>query len=222
MSALFWVDAIQERGYPTPRLILPVMPGQRQDRLNPEGDFLFTAKSVAAEINARNFPWVMLVDPHSLATPALVNRAIVTDATSFVSNLLLGERYHGVISPDAGADKRAEKWAHLMRVPLFRAWKTRSTETGKISGFGAQTTPKGHYLVVDDICDGGGTFLGLGSVVRERGVTLDLFVTHGYFSNGLDKLGEMYRNIYCTDSVIGEKGSATVLPLCSAILEGRL
>src|SRR6185295_11067489 len=57
MAALFFIDALHARGHDerTIDLILPYVPGARQDRLNDEGDFLFTAKSVAKEINARQF-----------------------------------------------------------------------------------------------------------------------------------------------------------------------
>ena len=67
MAGLFFVDALIERGHAVPALLLPFMPaGARQDRLNGEGDFLFTAKSVAKEINLRGFQLGdPRVDPHS-------------------------------------------------------------------------------------------------------------------------------------------------------------
>src|SRR4051812_41287802 len=46
LASLFFVDALRER-YGKNKiysLILPLVPGSRQDRLNKEGDFLFTAK----------------------------------------------------------------------------------------------------------------------------------------------------------------------------------
>ncbi len=60
----------------------------------------------------------------------------------------------------------------------------------------------GKYLVVDDICDGGGTFLGLADKFwKQTSIsTLDLYVTHGIFSKGVRELLRMYHNVYSTDS----------------------
>src|ERR1051325_4669315 len=57
-AALYWGDALANRGHAVPSLVLPLIPGARQDRLNPSGDYLFTLKSVAQAINARHFPSV--------------------------------------------------------------------------------------------------------------------------------------------------------------------
>ena len=42
LGGLFLVDAIKDRGHETPDLILPFVPGARQDRLNDSGDYLFS------------------------------------------------------------------------------------------------------------------------------------------------------------------------------------
>src|SRR6478672_7466727 len=44
--AMFLVDAVQAAGGRIDSLILPYVPGARQDRSNPTGDVLFTAQSV--------------------------------------------------------------------------------------------------------------------------------------------------------------------------------
>lgn len=76
-AALYWADALAERGRALPELILPCVPGARQDRLNPSGDQLFTIKSIARDLNARRFPSVTILDPHSDVTPALIERCRV-------------------------------------------------------------------------------------------------------------------------------------------------
>ena len=46
-------------------------------------------------------------------------------------------------------------------------------------------------LIVDDICDGGGTFIPLAKKLKNAGAkTVTLYVTHGIFSKGLDPLKE--------------------------------
>lgn len=214
MTALWWVDAIAERGGIVPALILPCLPGARQDRLNPVGDFLFTAKSVAREINARGFPSVTVLDPHSDVMPAMLERCRVVPAAFVESETV----YAGVVSPDAGAEKRAWRVASSLGVPLYHAWKSRDVATGAISGFGVQTLTPGRYLVVDDLCDGGGTFLGLAAEIEREGARADLYVTHGLFTKGTKPLLEAFENVYCTDSTTGDKPGVTVLPRCESLL----
>lgn len=88
--------------------------------------------------------------------------------------------------------------------------KTRNVSTGKIEGmqlaaqkptFGIEApTQRKNYLVVDDLCEGGGTFIGLRKEFnKEFGANNDvsLFVTHGLFTNGaIDKLQNAYTCIY--------------------------
>lgn len=220
MAGLFFVDALTARGWKTPELILPFVPGSRQDRLNPTGDFLFTARSVAKELNARNFPRLTILDPHSDVIPALLERCHVISAATCLPK---EHTWVGVISPDAGAEKRASLVAGRLGVPMLHAWKKRDVGTGAISGFGLEPTgetPDGRWLVVDDICDGGGTFIGLADVLRARGIEADLYVTHAIFSQGTEKLSARFGRIICTDSVEQEvsHSSVNVQPICSNLL----
>lgn len=203
MVAMFLVDTINE----TPgryhkndlTLVLPYLPGARQDRSNPTGDVLFTARSIAREINARGFKKVISVDPHSEVMPRYIY-----SFENYPLNLVyekLWKGYTGVIAPDDGATVRGVIAGQTLNKPVAFGWKHRDVSNGKILDFGVQDlTPGGHYIVVDDICDGGGTFLGLGEKIREQGCYADLYVTHGIFSKGTDALKKIYKNIYTTDS----------------------
>jgi len=56
-------------------------------------------------------------------------------------------------------------------------------------------------LVVDDICDGGATFLRLALALKAKNAgRLYLAVSHGIFSKGLDQLLEHYEQLYTSDS----------------------
>jgi ribose-phosphate pyrophosphokinase len=227
MTALWWVDSLRFRGVQSPiELVLPNMPGARQDRLNPSGDRLFTAKSIANEINARNFSKVTVVDPHSDVTPALLRRAQVVTAADVLQHAL---RMHAkapnwdvVISPDAGAEKRASQVAKMLGVPLVHAWKTRDIVTGSIAGFGCEPfpfTPTGVGLVVDDLCDGGGTFLGLVEKLP-RTMVYDLYTTHGLYTHGTQTLRQRFRRLISTDSTLLCRNNcgADRLPVCGTLL----
>lgn len=202
-TALFMVDAVNWRNGWVKNLILPYLPGARQDRMNPTGDVLYTAWSVAQMINQRHFSDVVAVDPHSEEMPRHINNFREFPLERVYDRLWKG--YGGVIAPDKGALHRAEIAHGVIGGELITARKTRDVATGRLSGFEVDSLTTGrHYLVVDDICDGGGTFVGLGEKIREAGCYADLFVTHGIFSKGHDHLRKIYKNIITTDSIFQE------------------
>jgi ribose-phosphate pyrophosphokinase len=229
-AAMFMVDALTERGNPVPHLILPQVPGARQDRLNDEGDFLFTIKSIAGMINARNFPTVTTLDPHSDVTPALINRCRVVHAADiYAAGLNVNQPRHdyvGVIAPDAGAAKRAAGVAKMLGVPAYQAWKVRDIRDGSLAGFGCQSLPDtdGKFLLVDDLCDGGGTFVGLADHLIDT--RLDLYVTHGLFTKGFDALATRFEEIITTDSTPPADYEVysrfTVLNTCQGLIERNI
>lgn len=53
-------------------------------------------------------------------------------------------------------------------------------------------------MIIDDICDGGATFLAIAGQVKPAHLTL--IVTHGIFSKGLDALAEKFDSIITSDS----------------------
>jgi ribose-phosphate pyrophosphokinase len=207
VTHMFVADSFAERGSAISNLIVPRIPGARQDRIKWEGDWLFTLKSVAKMINDRNFAKVVTLDPHSLATTALIDRVFVPEIN--LPSLFLGRvydrcQYAGIIAPDLGASKRAQDVGKQFGLPVFQAGKTRDPATNKLSGFHFydKLIPDSHYLVVDDLCDAGGTFIGLAQEAHKvYGVTLDLFVTHGLFTKGTATLLQHYKNLIATDSV---------------------
>jgi ribose-phosphate pyrophosphokinase len=229
MGGVFWIQSLIERGFGAPELILPCVPGQRQDRINPTGDVLFTVKSVAKIINALNLPKVTILDPHSEAASALIDRCHVVHVDDIWAryNPPGPMGYRAVVAPDAGAYKRASRIANLLQLPLKTAKKKRDVATGQLSGFEIEDcsdlftsdddVPR--LLVVDDLCDGGGTFIGLGEVLDAAGFDADLFVTHGLFTKGTRDLGTWYQMIFCTDSVLAQRPDVTILSAAEQLLK---
>lgn len=211
--AMFLVDAIRLAGGKIHRLILPYVPGARQDRTNPTGDVLFTIESVTSMINQRRFSRVVILDPHSPETTIRIHNVRVFPQSEVAKKLWQG--YSGIIAADKGGKARAEAMAAAMNLPIYYGFKERNVATGKLTGFGLDPIPAGgHYLVVDDICDGGGTFIGLAEKIREQGAYADLFVSHGIFSKGTDELKKYYKNIITTDSrQINERNDVLVVEL---------
>lgn len=207
-----WADAAIERAEAMV-LILPYLPGARMDRGNPLG-----ARNYAEFIKDCVLPdQLITIDPHSNAalgfytdsgendipnvTVFPVERIIrheIQDATSDERD----QPYVGVIAPDKGAHDRAAAAARVMGVPVYTAGKTRDFATGKLSGFHMEDKlpDEGKLLIVDDICDGGGTFIGLAEATGLPKDRVDLWVTHGIFSKGLSNLLEHFETIHTTDS----------------------
>ena len=157
------------------KLVIPYFPGARQDRR--DGTPL-TVKMYADIINSFECDEVEIWDPHSDVTPALINNCKIVSS--------------------------ADKVAQNNNLKFAQASKNRDTATGKLSGFDVPEVEDGTWLVVDDICDGGGTFLGLADKFFEKNPNskLHLYVTHGIFTarGGVKPLLKKYERIITTNS----------------------
>ena len=81
--------------------------------------------------------------------------------------------------------------------------KKRDIKTGKLSGFTvyADDLEGNTCVIVDDICDGGGTFNGLAQELKKKNCgKLILIVTHGIFSKGFEQLAKSFDHVYSTAS----------------------
>lgn len=178
-------------------LFLPYVPGARQDRV--QRGFAFTARVIADILNLQNYQRVFVVDPHSEVTPALIRGCEVLSAMDGLKEILVPYECEGLICPDAGAEKRVHAAAAALGIDrVFYGRKKRDWRTGSLSDFSIEALPDGgRYLVVDDICDGGGTFIGLAQAANRK---LDLYVTHGIFSKGSMLLKQHFGRVISTDS----------------------
>ncbi|HBT0444870.1 TPA: ribose-phosphate pyrophosphokinase [Klebsiella pneumoniae] len=170
-------------------LNLPYIPYARQDRVMQPGEAL-SIKVFANIINSLGFDKVIVDDPHSDVSAALLNNVKIRGQHQLVSEVkALGQFLNSnfvVVAPDAGARKKAQKVADGLRLPLVEAGKVRDVRTGEITGtavFGDVTGRK--CLIVDDIIDGGRTFIALAQALKEKGADyVVLYGTHGIFSYG--------------------------------------
>jgi len=227
MTLLMTTDALR-RAYPdTPLdLHLPYVPYARQDRVANPGESL-SAKVFCDLINAQNYRRVVIQDPHSDVTAALLNRVVIDDplpALRRVVEQVLGSSSNSslaLVAPDAGARKRVLKLASQLNsqldLPVVFADKVRDTRTGAITGTMIQgDLPDCALLVIDDICDGGRTFTELAQTLdakRVRGAArnpLYLYVTHGIFSKGLDALLEHYAAVFTRNNWTGDARAVLV------------
>lgn len=198
------VNALQHLGIKTINLILPYFPGARQDRLMAPGEAL-TVKVYADLINALELNRVTIFDPHSDVTPALLKNCNVLNNFAFIETVISKlSKDILLISPDGGALKKIYKLAtYLKNYKVVECSKSRNIETGELSAFRVyhDDLEGRDCLIVDDICDGGGTFLGLADELKAKNAgNLHLAVSHGIFNNGLDLLAQKFKTIHTTDS----------------------
>lgn len=200
-----WVNYILYNKHDTKTvLVLPYVPGARADRGTP-----FGLEVYADFIKDLVLDQIIVFDPHSPVTSNLLH-AVDGSLTVVNSDELFDQvtmravlyQYDGIIAPDKGAVPRATAMAKLADLPVFTATKHRDEETGKLSSFAIEgLDPEGDYLIVDDICDGGGTFLGLADASGLEYGRLDLYVSHGVFSkDALVNLEKKFAYVYTTNS----------------------
>lgn len=201
---LLATDALRRMNVKEINLFIPYVPAARQDRVMVSGEPL-SIKVYAEIINSQNYQKVTVFDPHSEVTPALLNNVEVIDNHKYVKQCLETIKDEIVlISPDGGALKKIYKLsAYLGGIEVIECSKKRDVKTGKLSGFTvyANDLNQKTAIVVDDICDGGGTFLGLGKALQEKNAgDLHLIVSHGIFNKGFEELESMYKTIFTTNS----------------------
>jgi len=202
---LISVDALNRLGYNELELFLPYFPGARQDRVMIKGEPL-TSKVYADLINQLGFKSVAIFDVHSDVTPALIKNCKVLSNHLFIKNVMAElPNNMAIVSPDAGALKKIYNLAAFLNVnEIVECGKHRDVKTGFLSGFSVpiQDLKGKHCLIVDDICDGGGTFIGLAEELKKRNSgKLFLAVSHGIFSKGYTDLLEYFEKIFTTNSI---------------------
>lgn len=190
-------------------LSMPFLPYGRQDKhvSNTSTFALETFLSVLLFTGAK----ILTFDPHS----------------EHLLDAFFGESGYSIIFPDEMIEKSAlyfgaellcfpdvgakTRYAVFSRRPFICLEKVRDQETGTISGikvsdgYDVDEIMGKKVLIVDDICDGGKTFIEASKVLYEHGaISVGLYTSHGIYSKGLeilrmagikavyDKYGTMY------------------------------
>jgi ribose-phosphate pyrophosphokinase len=210
MKVVLAVDALRRYGNKTIKLYMPYLPYARQDRQCAYGES-FSLKAFTSIINSLDLDSVAIIDAHSDVGPALLNNCnnipndkYVAMAYEFIADTDTSDVI--LISPDSGANKKVNKLFDNLGLfsRIVKCDKKRSTEDGSLGGFEvfSGNLMGATCLIVDDICDGGRTFIGIAEVLKSNGAgNIYLFVTHGIFSNGFDDLRKYFKKIFTTNSI---------------------
>lgn len=175
-------------------LILPYLPYSRQDRRTKFGE-PFSLKVIGKMLNQCGAARIITLDAHSDMAAGLIDNLV-----NVPQKLIWRGRIHDnytLILPDYGAFKKSIDYAEAFAGYAI-AIKTRDTDTGRVEIRSLVPSREGMDLrdrdcmILDDLCDGGATFIQLAEVLYEKhGVRkVDLSVTHGGFTKGLEPLRE--------------------------------
>jgi len=209
--------ALRELGVKDVKLEIAYLLGARSDRKFETGSVNYIKEVIAPIINMQNFSSVTVLDAHSDVTEAcLINYRKETNA-GLVSFTLRDYFKEGsidyskmrLISPDAGALKKVYDVAESIgyKEEIIIASKHRDVVSGKITHTEVPLREDDldkDFFILDDVIDGGRTFIEIAKALREKGGTGKIFlvVTHGIFSAGLKPLNEHFDGIYTTNSYV--------------------
>jgi len=188
MSALMLSQAVQDTFDVVPDLVIPYLPYGRQDKIHYKGEGV--SRDMMIKILSPNFEFITIIDSHSPVC-GVYNIEVTQEYVLAV----MKKSYTHIVFPDAGA-KAKYKFPDYKTVA---AVKTRDKATGQITSYKLEEEipADAKVLVVDDICDGGRTFLELAKLLPKN---RDLFVTHGIFSKGIELIEAQYDTVnFCTE-----------------------
>lgn len=221
------VASLRNLGVKDIHLYVPYILGARSDRKFEIGGNRYIKDVIAPILNSLNFKSVTCYDPHSYVLENCINnfesktnvnlvKWATLDLYGPISEKGPDSNYPCIlVSPDAGASHKIYKLAEQIgyKGDIITCSKERDTEgklTKTIVPYTNSTICVGKdYIIVDDICDGGRTFINIAKALLKKFESEEwddytpkiyLIVTHGIFSKGLLELKQYFDGIYCTNS----------------------
>lgn len=204
LELLFLVDALKREKVDIRWIQIPYMPYSRQDRVCTRGDS-FSLKVLVDLLNNLQIP-IYTCDPHSDVMYALFNDLhVITQDDIFFPQMQMEEPFW-LISPDGGALKKVYKLAERVKPKdVIVCNKIRNATTGEITGVqvAADNLLGLDCYIVDDICDGGRTFIEIARVLKTKNCgKIILMVTHGFFTKGLKVFDGLIDEIYTREGKV--------------------
>jgi len=186
-------DLLDSEGFPAV-LKIKYLPYGRQDK-EVSNDATFALRTFAKLLNSLAFQEVVIMDPHSTIAIDLINNSRARYPKDAIYELIHRDMIDIACYPDKGARmKYVDVYKELIGDRFVYGEKVRDQATGNIIKYdliGGEKVKDRKVLIIDDICDGGMTFKILAKDLLEAGATeVNLFVTHGIFSKGVNTLKE--------------------------------
>lgn len=164
----------------------------------------FSLNVVANMIKSLNPKEIGVVHPHSKRTLELLHAINTVETHFWLLDGIRNETFQ-VCFPDNGAFERYQKMYAQSHTPPLIGAKKRNTETGKIESI-VITNPEDYkgvpIMIVDDLCDGGGTFLGIAEAIRkiDENAKISISLIHMVNPKGIENLSKTFDNVFFTNS----------------------
>lgn len=197
-------DALSAEGINKVPLTMLYTPNARADRRFTKGS-AHPLKVFSTLLNSLNFSEVIIADPHSDVTTALIDNVRVISQTECF-NMKLPEIKKVtddfiLCAPDLGAAKKVfDTVKSLGHTDYIQAVKIRDVVTGNIVKCDVQCgdLEGKDVVIVDDLSDGGASFKFLAEKLLTKNCgKIILYTTHGIYSKGLDVLKGYIDYIFC-------------------------
>lgn len=213
VELLLTLDAINYLEYQGPvKLFLPYLPYSRQDRACAPGEAFALSVLVNCLVPYLGADDIIKTwDVHSNVAQTLfdskfegvfqnVTAASLLSRLGFFEGVVFSPSTI-VIAPDKGAVERASQVQKSLGLSeTVYATKVRNPDNGEIlrTEVPEEVDYRGkNLLIVDDICDGGRTFIELAKVLKKYEPSrIDLYVTHGIFSKGFKVFEGLIDHLY--------------------------
>lgn len=209
------------RPMPEVSVFMPYLPYARQDRaMIEEGEVddetepyqeATSVKDFAQFMNLQSFKNFIVLDPHSEIGTTVLDGVMKVSNHNLVKKVLgeriaAGDTKFRIACPDAGAEKKVIKLCKSIGYTndLLMCEKVRDVRTGKLVSIKihADDLQGMDIYTVDDICDGGGTYIMQGLELQKKNAgNRFLIVTHALLTQGEEVLKPYVEHIYSTDSM---------------------
>ncbi len=200
-------------------LYLSYLPYGRQDK-PVENTNTFALHTFATLLNSLKFEHITCLDPHSKVAGELINNFTDIYPYESLTKVVTLTKPNTICFPDDGAYNKYTNKYFFSYIAKINAIKRRNQQTGVIEDTHitehqlSYNVKDRDILLVDDLVDGGATFIALTKLLKENGAKeVSLFVTHGIFSKGLKVLKDSGINRIFTHrgeiSKLGDLGFAT-------------
>lgn len=180
---------------------IPYFPYARQDRVCLSGES-FALETFVDLIDSMYFHRITVYDLHSNVSIKLLNQSNKIVHEVLQHELMINLPKHDwYIAPDAGSTTKINKHTNVTDDNLIVLNKTRTSNKvihEIVNRRNIFEQFNGKAVVIDDICDGGATFISVAQTLKKINptISLSLAITHGIFSKGLDELKQYYDTIY--------------------------
>lgn len=192
------------RHTPRKNLYIDYLPYARQDKAI-SNDKTFAFLTFSKIINNMNFHEIKILDPHNVNICELtLNMFKEVKPTEFIDNTIMLLKPDAICFPDKGAKARYDWITHPWKV---YGEKVRDQLTGEIKSITIHgRVDNKNVLIIDDICDAGGTFVGCAAALKNAGAKeINLYTTHGLYTKGLKVMKEAGISKF-----FSKKGEATI------------